>query len=161
MVRGETRECALCGERRGGAFAVMGRVGAWGVSDDGAPAHDGAPTDDRALCSMCCATVMADTYYEMTWVHLFWDGGPRYRQPKIPPETRRRVFGRDGNTCVYCGTSEDLTLDHVDPGLRQSTEDNLVVACRACNARKGDRTPKKAGMRVRRSRRSPGTQDGR
>jgi 5-methylcytosine-specific restriction endonuclease McrA len=45
------------------------------------------------------------------------------------------------NRCVYCGTTEDLTLDHVIPlaGSGAHSEDNLVVACRSCNASKNAR----------------------
>jgi hypothetical protein len=55
---------------------------------------------------------------------------------------RERIFARDGHVCVYCGQPfppEQLSLDHVQPRLRggDSSEGNLVTACRPCNARKG------------------------
>ena len=58
------------------------------------------------------------------------------------PSLRERVFARDGHRCVYCGLvlpPEALSLDHVQPRLRggDSSEGNLVAACRPCNARKG------------------------
>lgn len=70
---------------------------------------------------------------------------------------RRAVRGRDRDVCRYClvvcndkdtrgGTG--LQLDHVDPALANGAA-NLVVACRACNTRKGRRTPEEAGMRLR------------
>jgi 5-methylcytosine-specific restriction endonuclease McrA len=62
--------------------------------------------------------------------------------------SRYNIFKRDGNQCVYCGNRERLTLDHVVPrslGGRDSW-DNLVTACQACNAEKGNRTPEQAGM---------------
>jgi len=67
------------------------------------------------------------------------------------PLTRRTLLARDGFTCQYCGCQKDrseLTLDHVIPRSRggQSTWDNLVVACRRCNQRKGNRTPQEASM---------------
>jgi len=46
--------------------------------------------------------------------------------------------------CAYCGNStpaEEITLDHVRPRKGQSAydrPDNLVLACRSCNARKAD-----------------------
>lgn len=48
---------------------------------------------------------------------------------------RQQVFKRDGGACVYCGSAEELTLDHVIPRsaggkMRLS---NLVTACRVCN----------------------------
>jgi 5-methylcytosine-specific restriction endonuclease McrA len=62
--------------------------------------------------------------------------------------SRQNVFRRDGNQCVYCGSHEDLTLDHVLPKSRggRTNWDNLVTACRRCNARKGHFTPEEAGI---------------
>jgi 5-methylcytosine-specific restriction endonuclease McrA len=61
---------------------------------------------------------------------------------------RQNIFKRDGQRCQYCGTSEDLTLDHVIPKSRggQSKWDNLTTACKRCNSRKGDFTPEEANM---------------
>jgi 5-methylcytosine-specific restriction endonuclease McrA len=66
---------------------------------------------------------------------------------------RRNIFARDGNRCQYCGRrfpSSDLSLDHVLPRSSggDSTWENLVSACRECNARKGGRTPGAAGMKL-------------
>jgi 5-methylcytosine-specific restriction endonuclease McrA len=65
--------------------------------------------------------------------------------------SRREVFVRDGYTCQYCGVrGRDLTLDHVLPRHRggRHTWENLVSACRACNHRKGGRTPEEARMQL-------------
>lgn len=64
--------------------------------------------------------------------------------------TRHNVFKRDQFECQYCGTEEDLTLDHVIPRSKggKSSWDNLVTACKGCNAKKGDFTPEKAGMKL-------------
>lgn len=61
--------------------------------------------------------------------------------------TRRAVFARDLHTCQYCGSAAE-NLDHVVPRSRggSHTWENVVAACRVCNARKGDRTPTEAGM---------------
>jgi 5-methylcytosine-specific restriction endonuclease McrA len=68
--------------------------------------------------------------------------------------SRRNVFKRDHWACQYCGEqpgSEELTIDHVLPRSQggTSTWENCVLACIACNKRKADRTPKQAGMRLR------------
>ncbi len=66
---------------------------------------------------------------------------------------KREIFRRDGYRCQYCGrVSAHLTLDHVVPKNRggKYTWDNLVSACPQCNRRKGNRTPKEAGMKLRR-----------
>lgn len=54
--------------------------------------------------------------------------------------TRQNIFRRDGHKCQYCGTHKDLTLDHLIPRSKggKSTWNNLLTACRRCNARKGD-----------------------
>jgi len=68
--------------------------------------------------------------------------------------TIQEVKRRDGNYCRYCGrevdwtdrkTDKGATYDHVDPH-KPATVDNLVITCRACFTRKGNRTPEEAGM---------------
>ena len=62
--------------------------------------------------------------------------------------TRQNIFKRDGHRCQYCGTVDELTLDHVVPKSRggKSNWDNLTTACKRCNSRKGDFTPEEARM---------------
>ncbi|MEZ4246725.1 MAG: HNH endonuclease [Polyangiales bacterium] len=75
------------------------------------------------------------------------------RIPRTPLRlSRRNVFLRDGNRCMYCDDEEgELTIDHVLPKSRggQSQWENLVACCRACNLAKGRRTPDEAGMKLR------------
>ena len=68
--------------------------------------------------------------------------------------SRRNVAKRDHHTCQYCGAQpgwEAITIDHVVPRSRGgvSSWTNCVAACVACNARKADRTPDQAGMKLR------------
>ena len=54
---------------------------------------------------------------------------------------RTAVFRRDGYRCVYCGRvflSQDLTVDHVQPRVKQGDQSlgNLVTACATCNIQK-------------------------
>jgi 5-methylcytosine-specific restriction endonuclease McrA len=56
--------------------------------------------------------------------------------------------------CQYCGCrprSEELTIDHVVPRSQggKSTWENCVLACVKCNHSKADRTPERAGMKLR------------
>ena len=71
--------------------------------------------------------------------------------------TRRAVFARDGWTCQYCGSRSNLTVDHVIPRSKggESSWENIVASCAPCNRRKGDRTPRQAGMHPRRAPRTP------
>jgi 5-methylcytosine-specific restriction endonuclease McrA len=72
----------------------------------------------------------------------------RMRRPQV---SRTLVLLRDGETCQYCGCRPgraELTLDHIVPRAQggQTRWENVVAACRPCNARKADRTPEQAGM---------------
>ncbi len=74
--------------------------------------------------------------------------------------SRRNLFKRDNYTCQYCGArpgTEELTIDHIIPRSQggESSWENCVVACVRCNARKGNRTPKQAGMKLLRKPRRP------
>jgi len=75
----------------------------------------------------------------------------------VPPVNRREVLRRDHHTCQYCGSTHNLTLDHVVPLSRggSHTWDNVVTACERCNQRKGNRTPEEAGMVLRSKPRAP------
>ncbi len=77
------------------------------------------------------------------------------RYQRVPPRNvkfnRRNIFLRDQNQCQYCGCrprEDDLTIDHVVPKSRggQTAWENIVLACTACNARKGSRLPAECAM---------------
>lgn len=57
----------------------------------------------------------------------------------IPAAIRRAVEERDGKRCVYCGSRDDMTLDHVIPEAEggPTAETNLVCCCATCNSTKG------------------------
>jgi 5-methylcytosine-specific restriction endonuclease McrA len=67
------------------------------------------------------------------------------------PLTRRAVFARDAWQCQYCGSTAE-NLDHVVPRSRGGLHvwENVVAACRRCNAKKMDRTPQEAGFHLHR-----------
>ena len=80
----------------------------------------------------------------------------RHDKPRLTAVTfcRRNVFKRDHHTCQYCGDrpgGEELTIDHVTPRSQGGLTnwENCVLACVDCNARKANRTPEQAGMRLR------------
>ena len=81
------------------------------------------------------------------------------RRPRAHPIpfNRRNVLRRDHFACQYCGSREDLTIDHVHPRSRGGRHgwDNVVTACRVCNQRKGSRTPDEAQMPLRMPPRAP------
>jgi 5-methylcytosine-specific restriction endonuclease McrA len=68
-----------------------------------------------------------------------------------PKLTRGNLYLRDRYRCVYCNErlpARELTYDHVIPRAQggRTEWENVVTACRACNHRKGNRTPDQAGM---------------
>lgn len=62
-----------------------------------------------------------------------WRGGQR-----ITPEARREVLKRDGHRCAKCGTSEQLTIDHIRSLEMHGSNhpSNLQILCRTCNSSK-------------------------
>ena len=68
------------------------------------------------------------------------------------PFTKKNVMARDRHLCVYCKSNKELTIDHVIPVSRggKSTFENCVAACRPCNNKKGNRTPREAKMFLKR-----------
>lgn len=72
---------------------------------------------------------------------------------QVPPLNNRELFHRDRQMCAYCRSLlpiSRLTRDHIVPFSRggRDTWMNVVTACRACNERKSDRTPERAGMEL-------------
>lgn len=64
------------------------------------------------------------------------------------PFTKKNVFIRDGFKCQYCGSTNELTIDHITPASRggKNTFENCVAACKPCNNKKNNRTPSEAHM---------------
>jgi 5-methylcytosine-specific restriction endonuclease McrA len=72
------------------------------------------------------------------------------------PLNRRAIFARDGARCQYCGSAAE-SIDHVVPRSRGGLHawENVVAACRPCNARKRDRLLSETTMALRRHPRVP------
>jgi 5-methylcytosine-specific restriction endonuclease McrA len=66
------------------------------------------------------------------------------------PLTRRAVLARDHGLCAYCFKAAD-TMDHVVPRSRGGAHrwENVVAACRPCNAKKDDHTLAELGWTLR------------
>lgn len=84
----------------------------------------------------------------------------RYQVRRPMPQlrlSRHSILARDSHTCQYCGSTRDLTIDHVLPRWNGGTNswDNLVTCCRKCNLKKGDKTPEQAKMKLARKPRRP------
>ena len=64
-----------------------------------------------------------------------------YIIPQTKPSfTRFNVFLRDKFSCQYCGSSEELTFDHLLPRSKggETITKNCVPCCLSCNGKKSD-----------------------
>jgi 5-methylcytosine-specific restriction endonuclease McrA len=63
---------------------------------------------------------------------------------------RRAIFARDNYKCQYCNAHAE-NIDHVVPRSRGGTHawDNVVAACRRCNAAKRDHLLSETHLRLR------------
>lgn len=63
---------------------------------------------------------------------------PRYLWNMFRKKRRPEVLARDENICKYCGSNEDLEIDHIIPLAKGGTNDldNLQILCRHCNRKK-------------------------
>ena len=71
--------------------------------------------------------------------------------------SKTMIYKRDNNSCQYCGSTRNLTIDHVIPKCRggEDTWENLVVACSSCNTKKGNTLLEQTGMKLRKKPRPP------
>ncbi len=75
--------------------------------------------------------------------------------------TRFNLFLRDEFSCQYCGTTGDLTFDHVVPRASGGVTswENVVAACSKCNLRKGSKNLRQCNMSLRKPPRQPGAEE--
>lgn len=69
------------------------------------------------------------------------------------PFSKKNVLNRDRFLCQYCGKKDyKLTIDHIIPKSKggKTTFDNCVASCKPCNNFKNNRTPRGAGMILKR-----------
>ena len=83
------------------------------------------------------------------------------RPQSNPNFTRFNVFLRDKFACQYCGSSNELTFDHLLPRSKGGTTnwDNVVTACSNCNVKKGGRLLKNSEMTLNQKPFEPSTED--
>lgn len=67
--------------------------------------------------------------------------GEQAKRPRIPREVVDAVYSRDGGRCVYCGSTENLHLDHIIPFSRggATNVENLQLLCQKCNLEKSNK----------------------
>jgi hypothetical protein len=79
---------------------------------------------------------------------------------KKPKPTKEAIKNRDGNRCIYSGvllTNSTFTLDHVIPRSRggKDTFENLGACLKEINLKKGDRSVREAGLKLRKQLKAP------
>lgn len=71
--------------------------------------------------------ILSDDFYNSTdWIQI-----------------RDQAFNRGPRVCRYCGSTDDLTVDHIKPRSKYPelalTVNNTQILCRSCNSSKGNR----------------------
>ena len=63
------------------------------------------------------------------------------KRPPILKEVVDVVWRRNGGKCVYCGSTENLQLDHIIPFSKggATTVENLQLLCQKCNLQKSNK----------------------
>ncbi|WP_286472323.1 HNH endonuclease, partial [Parabacteroides goldsteinii] len=63
------------------------------------------------------------------------------KRPPIPKEVVDTVWNRDTGKCVYCGSTENLHLDHIIPFSKggATNVENLQLLCQKCNLEKSNK----------------------
>lgn len=67
--------------------------------------------------------------------------GDQPKRPPIPRDVVDAIYRRDGGKCVYCGSTQNLQLDHIIPFSRggATTIENLQLLCQKCNLEKSNK----------------------
>ena len=67
--------------------------------------------------------------------------GDEPKRPPIPREIVDAVNKRDGGRCVYCGSTQNLQLDHIIPFSKggATTLENMQLLCQKCNVEKSNK----------------------
>lgn len=67
--------------------------------------------------------------------------GEQPKRPPIPREIVDAVYKRDGGRCAYCGSTQNLQLDHIIPFSKGGATilENLQLLCQKCNIEKSNK----------------------
>ena len=65
----------------------------------------------------------------------------RQLRQRLTTKAKEQIYIRDKFECQYCGSKEELEVDHIIPISKGGTNenDNLITACHRCNTSKSDK----------------------
>ena len=65
----------------------------------------------------------------------------RQVRQRLTTKAKEQIYIRDKFECQYCGSKEELEVDHIIPISKGGTNenDNLITACHRCNTSKSDK----------------------
>jgi len=88
----------------------------------------------KILCYKCCASAWAS--YENAHGGSCSDD---IHKRHVTKEIKNSIISRDNNTCLKCGSTKNLNVDHITPLSRGGDNgyDNLQTLCSSCNSKKG------------------------
>lgn len=68
----------------------------------------------------------------------------KQQRKRLTNAAKEKIFIRDKYECQYCGSKEDLEVDHIIPLSKggNNEDDNLITACHTCNKLKSDKSLK-------------------
>ena len=90
----------------------------------------------------CARQLVCDDEQRSEWLRSY--PGIQAEYGSLRYRLRRAMLARgDKLLCVYCGSKDHISIDHITPMSRGGTNDlaNLQFLCRSCNSRKKDRVP--------------------
>jgi len=112
---------------------------------------DGAPhlkVKDKVICYDCLYKIIEEmTCFNHAGIMPYLLQGfideyfTRKRRRVLNRSLVKKVLNKYNHTCVYCGSTENLTIDHVKPFSKGGKDNfsNLQVLCKSCNSRKGNK----------------------
>jgi 5-methylcytosine-specific restriction endonuclease McrA len=90
--------------------------------------------------------ILTASRHDLYWPSVIINNNTRSFKKEVSLK-RSTLYYRDHMLCAYCSDNLDfheITFDHVIPKVKGGKHawDNVVLACKECNSRKGDQLPK-------------------
>ena len=80
-----------------------------------------------------------------------------FKKVILTKPTKSAIYRRDENKCQYCGSTRNLTIDHIIPKSKggDNSWENLCLSCSSCNTKKGNKLLEHTGMKLIKKPRAP------